>query len=124
MNYGRCGVCGDPWDKTPRENEAGGLYASEMITGVYTTGTFAEIALDVSNANGGFFEFRLCANNDFAKPVTEECLNEGLLQLEDGTTRYTAVREGVNKVVVKLPLGLLCDQCVLQWKYNTGMTKI
>ena len=36
QNNGRCGICGDPWQKNPREHEApGGLYANGIITKIY-----------------------------------------------------------------------------------------
>lgn len=37
VNGGKCGVCGDPWtQKTPRNNEAGGLFGNGIITRTYT----------------------------------------------------------------------------------------
>ena len=36
QNNGRCGICGDPWHKNPKEHEApGGLYANGIITKIY-----------------------------------------------------------------------------------------
>ena len=36
QNKGRCGICGDPWHKHPRENEAPeGLYANGIISKIY-----------------------------------------------------------------------------------------
>ena len=122
VNNGKCGVCGDPWDSKPRDNEAGGQYAMEIISGVYKSGTMIEAIADIANANGGYFEFRLCANNNFSSPVKEECLDKGLLTLEDGiSTRYENVQTGLNRVILLLPEGLTCDQCVLQWKYRAGL---
>ncbi|XP_045156416.2 uncharacterized protein LOC123522943 isoform X2 [Mercenaria mercenaria] len=122
VNNGKCGVCGDPWDSQPRDNEAGGQYAMDIISGVYKSGTMIEVIADVANANGGgYFEFRLCANNNFTSPVKEECLNKGLLTLEDGvSTRFENIHTGLNRVILKLPEGLTCDQCVLQWKYRAA----
>lgn len=120
INHGKCGVCGDPFDQTPRDNEAGGKYSSQIISAIYISGSTAEVTVDVANADGGYFEFRLCANNNLTQAVSDDCINKGILQLDDKTTRYTAVREGLNTVLVKLPTGLECDQCVLQWKFNIG----
>lgn len=121
VNMGKCGVCGDPWDMKPRDNEAGGQYAREIISGVYTSGDIIEAMVDVANANGGYFEFHICANNNFTSPVKEECLEKGLLTLVDGeTTKYEKIKNGYNKVLLKLPEGLTCDQCVLRWKYRTA----
>ncbi|XP_060579651.1 uncharacterized protein LOC132736525 isoform X2 [Ruditapes philippinarum] len=121
VNKGKCGVCGDPWESKPRDNEAGGQYAMEIISGVYKSGALLEAIADVANANGGYFEFRLCANNNFSSPVKEECLDKGLLTLEDGiTTRYENIHTGLNRVILMLPEGLTCEQCVLQWKYRAA----
>ena len=36
-NGGKCGICGDPWNETPRAHEApGGLYATGIIGNVHT----------------------------------------------------------------------------------------
>lgn len=121
VNKGKCGVCGDPWDNKPRDNEAGGLYAKEIVSGVYKSGTYLQAIVDVANANGGYFEFRLCPNNNFSSPVKEECLNKGILTLEDGvSTRFDKIHDGMNIVMLKLPDDLTCDQCVLQWKYRSA----
>ena len=36
QNGGRCGICGDPWDAWPRQNEAPhGIYATGIIGKTY-----------------------------------------------------------------------------------------
>ena len=83
--------------------------------------------------HSGYFEYRLCVNNDIHKTVTHECLNKNLLQLADGSGTKRNVHglcggvHGVCGVVVeaklKLPPGLTCTQCLLQWRYRTGITR-
>ena len=71
----------------------------------------------------GWFEFRLCPNNNVQAPVTQTCLNRYLLTSPDGiTSRFPVEFRGTGDVTVylRLPLGLTCTQCVLQWKYNAG----
>lgn len=121
VNQGKCGVCGDPWDIKPRDNEAGGQYAREIIAGVYKSGSLLEAVVEVANNNGGYFEFRICAHNNFSSPVKAECLEKELLTLEDDvSTRYYNIQSGYNTVLLKIPYDLTCDQCVLQWKYRTA----
>ena len=45
-NGGKCGVCGDNWaDPQPRENEAGGTYATGLIVANYSMGQVNSISL-------------------------------------------------------------------------------
>lgn len=121
-NSGKCGLCGDPWDGK-RENEAGGLYATGAISGVYNQGDVITIKIEVTVNHGGWFEFRLCPNNNPERKATEDCLNSNLLELTTGGTQYqlSAARgTGVFPVNLKLPRTLTCNQCVLQWKWKTA----
>ncbi len=76
----------------------------------------------------GYFEVRLCPSNNPLVPVTQECLDKHVLPLANGSgTRYyiTNFEKQVHTYQVKLPTGVVCDQCVLQWHYHTGsMLKI
>lgn len=119
-NGGRCGICGDPFDG-PRDNEAGGKFATAAIGATYTQGQTITIQLEITVNHGGWFEFRLCPNNDFTKRVTQECLDKYLLEQTTGGARYTLDEgRGIKTVTLKLPKDLTCSQCVLQWKWNTG----
>lgn len=40
---GKCGTCGDPYDATVRENEAGGIYATGTIARKYTRGQIIKV---------------------------------------------------------------------------------
>ncbi|XP_064644373.1 uncharacterized protein LOC135498129 [Lineus longissimus] len=118
---GKCGICGDSYPG-PRKSEAGGKYAKGVIVRHYKKGQIIDIKVDITANHWGWFEFKLCANNDVTKPATEACLNQTLLYLpEHGSTRWSigsAVK--VYKVKAQLPAGMTCSQCVLQWKYNAG----
>ncbi|KAK2138631.1 hypothetical protein NP493_7375g00004 [Ridgeia piscesae] len=124
LNGGKCGVCGDPWGKPNPESEAGGKYANGIITRTYTEGQEIETAVEVTAQHGGWFEFRICRNNDFRVPVTHKCLNRHLLPLADGTGSRVYLdnkgKAGFTNVTLRLPTGLSCTQCVLQWKWHTG----
>ena len=122
MNKGKCGVCGDPWNG-PRPNEAGGKYARGIITDYYHKGQEIDVNIRLTTNHWGWFEFRICPNNNVSKPATHECLNKYLLQLADGSgSRYhlKTQRNGDFPIKLKLPEDLTCSQCVLQWKYRGG----
>ncbi|XP_005092247.1 uncharacterized protein LOC101851474 [Aplysia californica] len=122
QNGGLCGVCGDPYDGQ-RDNEAGGKYANGIIVRNYTEGAIINVYIDLTTSHLGWFEFRLCPNNDIHKPVTQECLDMNLLESPKGYTRYniSSWEAMVYELQVRLPPGIsTCSQCVLQWKYNAG----
>ena len=70
----------------------------------------------------GWFEFRICPNNNIHKVATHECLDKHLLELADGSGTRLPILPGQEHldVKLKLPTGLTCEQCVFQWKYHTG----
>lgn len=121
-------MCGDRFDG-PRQNEAGGKYASGIISRSYTEGEVIPITVMLTAPHAGWFEFRICPNNDVTKAVTQECLDMYLLGLAGNPekTRFSNVSQGsiwkeveVYKLEYRLPASLTCAQCVLQWRYNTG----
>ncbi|XP_023933176.1 uncharacterized protein LOC106162929, partial [Lingula anatina] len=128
---GKCGVCGDPW-QGPRENEAGGLYATGTLVRQYTMGEYMPIVIEITAPHKGWYEFRLCPHNDPNTPVSVECLDQYKLPLylhANGTTvnRYQSLDEtnsawvgGKVYLLAKLPDYVTCTQCVLQWKWHTG----
>ncbi|XP_066941208.1 uncharacterized protein [Macrobrachium rosenbergii] len=65
----------------------------------------------------GYYEFRLCENNDPNARDSQSCLDEHLLEMADGSgTRY-ALRGGFrgrHTVQVQLPPEIRCSHCVLQ----------
>ncbi|KAK7489255.1 hypothetical protein BaRGS_00019507 [Batillaria attramentaria] len=121
VNGGRCGVCGDRFDG-PHDNEAGGKYANGIIVRHYREGETISVSVDLTTSHLGYFEFRICPNNNPHKVITQQCLDRYLLQQPDGSTRYyiKSYDQGVRTVQLVLPQGLTCTQCVLQWKYNAG----
>ncbi|XP_050409014.1 uncharacterized protein LOC126823976 [Patella vulgata] len=121
-NNGQCGVCGDPWDAAVKPHEAGGIYATGQIVRTYKTGALITATVQVTANHIGYFEFRICVNNDVTKPATHECFNKHLLELGDrpGSKFYIDKNNGDKKVSLKLPEGVVCSQCVFQWRYRAG----
>ncbi|XP_050408925.1 uncharacterized protein LOC126823898 [Patella vulgata] len=121
-NNEQCGVCGDPWDAEVKPHEAGGIYATGQIVRTYKTGAHITATVELTANHMGYFEFRICVNNNVTKPATHECLNKHLLELGDrpGSKFYIDNQSGYEKVSLKLPEGVVCTQCVFQWKYHAG----
>ncbi|CAG0907088.1 unnamed protein product [Darwinula stevensoni] len=70
----------------------------------------------------GFFEFRLCPNNNPKRDPSQKCLDKYVLQQADGSGEryYPGPGNGVFTVRYLLPKDVLCSQCVLQWRYVAG----
>ncbi|XP_014780426.1 uncharacterized protein LOC106876405 [Octopus bimaculoides] len=124
-NKGKCGVCGDPWHGV-RHHETGGKYANGIISRSYTEGDNIKVAVHLTANHLGWFEFRICPTNNPETEVTQACLDQHLLYSSDGLNSRFRVTKGKNNVffnfTIKLPFGLVCEQCVFQWKYRTGNT--
>ncbi len=81
------------------------------------------VIVQITAPHRGWFEFRLCKNDDVTKPATQACLDEHVL----GVLNETGSRYHVHfdypldyAILVQLPAGLTCTQCVFQWLYNAG----
>lgn len=80
-----------------------------------------QVKVKITASHKGYFEFRLCPHNNPRVPVTQECLNRYLLHQPSGSTQFKELgRPQIYTVTLKLPQGVTCTQCVLQWKYNAG----
>jgi len=127
QNGGKCGICGDNYaDAQPRPNEAGGKYGTGTITRFYKSGQTIPIKVFLTAHHKGWFEFRLCPNNNPNKVATPQCFNRYLLQRADGSSPRFNVPEtydGHFAEDFKLPAGLSCTQCIIQWRYVTGWDK-
>ncbi|OWF46338.1 hypothetical protein KP79_PYT04811 [Mizuhopecten yessoensis] len=123
---GNCGLCGDRLDQGPKENEAGGKFATGIISKIYHRAEIITIKLQITHIREGFFEFRLCENNDVTKRITRKCLKHVLVNPDTGETMYpvAATTEYID-VSAQLPandklsllndkLSLLNDQLSLQ----------
>ena len=120
INGGKCGVCGDPWDQMqPRENEGGGKYGRGTITRVYKQGEDFRVKIELTANHMGYFEFRLCPQNNPLVPASQSCLDRHLLEQSngEGARYYPGDGNQVFDIRLKLPANLTCSQCVLQWRY-------
>ncbi|XP_076086507.1 uncharacterized protein LOC143057150 isoform X2 [Mytilus galloprovincialis] len=122
QNDGKCGTCGDPYDGE-RKNEAGGIYATGFIARRYEKGQDIEVEIQLTANHLGSFVFKICPNNDVTTQVSQECLDQNVLELagQPGVTRYEPGSVvGSHYVKLALPADMTCEQCVLQWHYTAG----
>jgi hypothetical protein len=123
MNGGKCGVCGDPWPG-PRDNEEGGKYSNGIIVRTYEPGEIISVTVELTASHKGYFEFKLCPRDDPLEKTTQQCLDNYVLQLEDGSgTKFQVPnKNGYQMLAVKLrlPENVKCRDCTFQWKYNAG----
>ena len=85
-----------------------------------------DIEVDLTTNHWGRFALKLCPVSDRKTIVTQECLDEYPLHLaNDPTKTEFEIPSDVKKKAylvykVKLPAGVTCNQCVIQWTYYTG----
>lgn len=89
-----------------------------------------QLTIQITANHLGYFEFRLCPKQSNDEWVTQECLDRHLLELvdvpgtggqADGTRFVIEQTNGFFFPVVRLPAGITCHNCVLQWYYVAGM---
>ncbi|XP_076313802.1 uncharacterized protein LOC143226564 [Tachypleus tridentatus] len=121
---GRCGECGDPWEEDrPRDHETGGKYAKNIIVGRYSPGSDIEVIIDLTSNHLGWFQFSLCPRYDKEDKETNECFDEHILELSDGSGTVFHIptnRSELQFLRVKLPENLSCDYCVFRWHWRSG----
>ncbi|XP_014214839.1 uncharacterized protein LOC106644011 [Copidosoma floridanum] len=122
-NDGKCGPCGDNWNKTkPRDNENGGKYGRGIIVRNYHSGQLIDIKVHISANHLGYFEFSLCPLKSPKAIETEKCFDAHPIYLANGHRRYP-LKSGVYGIVnvqAVLPKNFKCPHCVLRWHYHTG----
>ena len=115
-----------PW-QGPHDNiPPNGIYAQGFVTRDYDEGDVIVTRVQITADHKGYFEFKLCPNNGVTKPVTQECLDMTVLTIVNASrtepTRYYT--HGTDYTTydlhVQLPVGVYCNQVVLQWRYHTG----
>lgn len=92
---------------------------------VLTSPQEIDIEIELTANHYGRFEMFLCPNNNARYEATQECFDRyPLLVTTTRTVRYDipdeAGKQGTFVYRVKLPAGVTCSQCVIQWTYLTG----
>lgn len=181
------GLCGDIGSRRAFEV---GPYGKTPSRGTFTAGGKITVVPRLTAYHAGWFEFRLCDGGENGI-VTQECLNQHVLEIDESTPYYPAILDyqnmkGISKtgdggwykcqttgghfdatsktpntvwpkgsccndggacsepsenkdryvvefagdggvrdyeVVLKLPNGIDCDNCILQWMYQTANSR-
>lgn len=84
-----------------------------------------DVEIELTANHYGSFEMFLCPNNNPRLEATQECFDQyPLLVTNTRSVRYLipneSEKQGVFSYSVKLPPGVTCSQCVIQWTYYTG----
>ena len=81
-----------------------------------------KVRVEITANHLGYFEFRLCQLARPAAKATKACFDKHVLRLADGSgTQYKlGTRKGIIAVKLRLPRGVRCKRCVIQWKYHAG----
>ena len=120
-NKGKCGVCGDAYHYKPGKAlyTHPGKYATKTITKTYKEGQVIEVLVDVTSNHQGYFRFSV--GKIGTPPITQEKLKH-ILKQPNGKTKWfiDSKANEVFKIKLKLPRGLTCDHCVMQWWWNVG----
>lgn len=100
-----------------------GRWYRGIITGRYTAGQIIDIEVELTQSHLGFMEFRLCANPGNGGGETQACFNQHVLQRADGRgSRIDVTNTGWYRQQMRLPAGVRCSRCVIQWNYRAGKT--
>lgn len=92
-----------------------------MLDFSYQAGSLIPIKVRITANHKGYFQFRLC-NIDRYGRETDECFDNGLMMNANGEDRHTiGLFLGDHDVTFRLPAGVTCKHCVLQWTYTAGM---
>jgi len=119
-NMGKCGICGDAFDGADKPNQAGGRWASGILSRSYLPGQTINVEIKLVANHMGFFTFAICPHNDPSSSPNRDCfLNNPLLVNGDNKYFATAGR-GLKTMQVTLPAGMTCSQCIFQYTYTNG----
>ncbi|XP_023944733.1 uncharacterized protein LOC112050657 [Bicyclus anynana] len=117
-NKGKCGLCGDPWDAPdPKRHELGGEYGSGLIVATYHSGQVFTAEVEITVHHKGYWYFKICPD---PHSKDQACFDKYPVYLEKGGKYFFPPTQGLFKVKYRLPQGLVCDHCVLQWRYVAG----
>ncbi|XP_050347827.1 uncharacterized protein LOC126771774 [Nymphalis io] len=118
INRGKCGICGDPYDmKKPRTHEIGGTYGQGIIVAQFRAGQVFTAIVEITAFHRGYWYFKICPNSN---RNDQSCFDKYPVELKSGGFKYYPPKSGLHKVDYRLPEGLFCDHCVLQWRYVAG----
>ena len=93
----------------------------------YKQGSYIPVIVDITANHQGYFIFKLCPNNDIFQDPGQNCFDQRPLWVGGGDSAFNQTRypindyeTGLRMVYVRLPMDVICEQCILQWTYVAG----
>jgi len=121
QNGEKCAICGDAYNAAVKPHEDPQQYAKGIIVRNYKQGDLIDVTIQVTAKHEGDFEFKLCPLDNLDGPPTQDCFDQFPLQFGDGTYKYGPIsKNGDHFMKVKLPTDVVCEKCILQWKWRTA----
>jgi hypothetical protein len=115
-NGGKCGICGEAWDR-PKMFERGGSMYRGLIVRHFRESEQFDAVYSISANHAGYVEFRVCNMDGRNREADHECLNRVLLTDQTGRiTRFPVLsgQLGPTRARIMFPSGFRCDHCVFQ----------
>lgn len=103
--------------KPPKSHELGGKYGQGIIVSNFEPEQIFTVTVEITAHHRGYWYFKICPN---PKTNRQSCFDKYPVELATGGTNFYPSKGGVYKVKYRLPKGLVCDHCVLQWRYVAG----
>ena len=97
----------------------------------YKQGSYIPVIVDITANHQGYFIFKLCPNNDIFQDPGQNCFDQRPLWVGGGDPVFNQTRSPINDyetglrmVYVRLPMDVICEQCILQWTYVAGKKRV
>lgn len=132
----KCGICGEEFNKMPKEFEKDGeMYIGQVVQNYfqgqiinvtvqvkikksikYETDLNSRIHFQITANHLGYSEFLICNVDNLTTDATQECLNKRILKDSNGTSKFyiQPYYRGPITTSLVLPLDLKCNHCVFQ----------
>jgi len=121
-NGGRCGICGEAWNK-PKEFEKGGKFYRGTIVETFKKNQQMKVVVEITAGHKGYLEFRICNVDGWEGDATNACFRQNPLKDADGKTRFKYI-DGFNTYLLYPPKDMTCKHCVFQVRYLLMFLKI
>lgn len=126
------GQCGGLFNGDSRFS-AGGPFATNQIVATYDEGQTIDVKIFMQINHWGKFQLRLCplsnpSTGTEQRELSNRCLDKYKLEKADGSGIWTyplgprSAPLPMYNQRYRLPAGVSCERCVLQWRYVTGHT--
>lgn len=80
------------------------------------------ITVQLTYGQNGFFDFKLCAEDDATSHLDPNCYNRNIVTISGHGEKYfiTEMAPKYYNLTLQLPVNIKCNKCVLRWRYRTG----